>query len=130
MSEPALIAATAATTTGVISIPVLGALGIDPPAMISGLLGVVVVQTILADTGLTWRSIVLRTLGSIIFASLATSVVAPMAIAGIEKLGYLVPVVSVRALVAAALGGFAQPVLVRIRTRFISGKQAKVANDA
>lgn len=129
MSEPALTAAAASTATGAFTIPVLAVLGIDPPAMISGLLGVIVVQTILADTGLTWRSMVARTLGSILFASLATAVVAPMAIAGLEKLGYVVPMISVRAAVAAALGGFAQPVLVRIRMR-VKGLQSKEIPDA
>lgn len=123
-------AAAAAAATGVISIPFLSAMGIDPSAMVAGLVGCTIVQTVLPSEGRSVRAVVAVTLGSMLFSSLATPLVAPWAVLKIHAVvSEAVHHDPIRAATAAFLGGFAQPLLGlvpklidRFGGRFAAGK--------
>lgn len=112
MSDAGVTAATAAAT-GVISLPFLAAMGIDPSAMIAGLIGCTVVQTVLSGTSRPVRDIALITVGGVLFASLMTPIAAPWAVAKVHAIiSESISRDAIRAATAAFLGGFAQPLLV------------------
>ncbi len=100
--------------------------GVDLTSMIAALIGCIVVQTLLPRKEVfEARQIVLLTLGSVLFASLAN----PLAFAWVlHNHAELIPLgqeMQVRAATAAALGGFAQPILTGIRAladRFLASR--------
>lgn len=135
MSDAGVVAATA-TATGVLVIPSLVAIGIDPAAMVAGLFGCTMVQTLLpAEKERSIRAIALLTLGGMLFASLFTPIAAPWVVQKVHAaVSEAVHVDPIRAAVAASLGGFAQPLVVlasKLIGRF-SGKMApgKEGGDA
>jgi hypothetical protein len=98
---------------GALGVPLLTAIGLDPAALVTGLIGCVIVQTLLpAAQPEGIKRIIALTLGSILFASLLTPVIAPGIIA--KVIGYVpgAPPLALRALTSAVLGGFAQPLLI------------------
>lgn len=112
MADPSVTAATS-IATGVISIPVLAAMGIDPSAMGAGLLGCTIVQSFIPVDGRTMKTIAFMTLGSVLFASMLAPVLTPWVAV---KLGEWFPNVpfpndGVRAATAGCLGAFAQPLV-------------------
>lgn len=119
MAEPGASAAAAAATaaaTGVVSIPILASMGIDPPAMVAGLLGATLVQSLLPTEGHTWRSVALITLGSVLLASVGTAVLEPWATRKAMEVLEVQPAKEpMRAATAAFLGAFAQPLVLLAR---------------
>lgn len=129
MSDPTTAGAVAATASAVgvaaaSAFPELAQIGIDPPAMIAGALGVIVTQTFFPEQGQTWGRIALITVASMLFASFATAIAAPIALDILSKYPRIDPVYA-RAGVAAMLGGFAHPLLLRIRRRAVEPSVAK-----
>jgi len=118
MSDAGVTAAIA-TTTGVLSIPILASAGIDPAAMGAGLLGCTIMQSFVQKDGQAinaafWAKIAVLTFGSMLFASLVAPVAAPWVHV---RLGEVFPKVpfpheGVRAMTAGALGAFAQPIVM------------------
>lgn len=124
--------AAVAGTTGALTFPVLAAFGVDPLAMVPALIGCVIAQTLIPSGDRSLRAIALITLGSVLLASLLTPIVAPYVM---HRWGELAPgssPVAVRALVAAGIGGFAQPIVIgglALLRRFFATK-LKEAPDA
>lgn len=117
-------AAACAAATGGITMACLARFGINPPDMICGLLGVIAVQTLIPPKGArNFKAIMLAAAGGIVLASLGSSVAAPYVIeisgAWVSK----VPPESLRALLAAGIGGFAQRIVEYIRDRLIARRQ-------
>jgi hypothetical protein len=120
MSEPVITpsaAAAVAATTGVVTYPFFAQIGLDPAAMGAGLLGCTIAQSFIESKGRTIWSVVLFTLGSVLFASLAAPVVTPWVQV---KLGEWFPKVAfpsegVRTATAAGLGFFAQPIVLFVK---------------
>ena len=110
---------TTSTAVGVAAFPFLAAIGVDPASIGAGLAGCIVVQTLLPPEQATssLKSIAAMTIGSVLFASLATPFAAPIAISYVIE-HYpkaTISIEAVRAAAAAALGGFAQPILFLFR---------------
>lgn len=134
MGEPtstatvSLAVAAASAAAGAASAPLveqlefLPQIGVHWPSMVAGLLGVIIVQTLLPEPNLTRGRLALLTVGSMLFASIATWIFGPIALAVLERWPAIDPVPA-RAAVSALLGGFAHPVLMRIR-RKVSGEPA------
>jgi hypothetical protein len=117
---------TTSAAVGVAAFPLLAAIGIDPAAIAAGLAGCVVVQTLLPSEQHGIVKVALLTLGSVLFASLTTPFVAPVAV-GYVLDHYPKATISsdaVKAAVAATLGGFAQPILFLVRAAI----QARIAS--
>lgn len=128
MAADAGVTAATAAATGVISIPVLAAMGIDPSAMVAGLIGCTIGQTLIPSLeARSWQSIALLTLGSVLFASLMTPLLAPWVF---SKASQFVTVHQdhARAVTAGALGLFAQPAVMLIRA--IVASRLKMASKA
>lgn len=123
MADP--IAPAAACAGGIPCILVLKALGIDPIYMTAGLVGVVIVQTLLPRTESKFLAIAGVATGSMLLASLAAPFVAHalVAIAGFEWLKNIPPE-HVTAAAAAIVGGFAQPLLLWIKSLLPKPKEA------
>ncbi len=104
---------TASAAVGATTIPVLAAFGIDPASIVAGLTGCIVVQTLLPAQQYAFVRLALMTLGSVLFASLATPFAAPILVDWFidhYPKASLAPD-AVKAACAACLGGFAQPIL-------------------
>lgn len=125
---------TTSAAVGAATIPLLAAVGIDPASIVAGLAGCIVVQTLLPVQQHPFLRLALMTLGSVLFASLATPFAAPIIVgwvldhypkASIEP-------DAVKAAVAAGMGGFAQPILffARAMLRARTLKQVKGVPDA
>ena len=129
MSDAGMTAATA-TATGVIVIPSLAAMGIDPSAMVAGLVGCTLVQTLLPADGRSVKAIALLTVGGMLCASLMTPIVAPWVILKVHAVvSEAVHSDQIRATTAAFFGGFAQPLVMlvpklieRLSGRLMAGK--------
>lgn len=125
MTEPtSTIACTAGSAcVGSLAFPFLAAVGLDLSGLIAGLIGCVIVQTVLpsaSSTASAWSmrgalSIALVTLGSMLFASVASPLVAPSVVHAASTALPGATEASVRAATAVALGGFAQPILLALR---------------
>ena len=103
-----------ATGAGIAVMPLMARMVIDPVLMVAGLVGCIVVQTILKSDK-TLKGIAVVTVGSVFFASLSTPIYLPWVMAkfglpaGVEK-------DAAQAATAAVLGGFAQPIVSAIHT--------------
>lgn len=110
----AVVATGVAAGAGIAIMPLLAKMGIDPVLMVAGLVGCIVVQTILSSDK-SLKAIAIVTIGSVFFASLATPIYLPWLIAkfglpaGVEK-------DAAQAGTAAVLGGFAQPIVSALHT--------------
>jgi len=124
MTDPAIGAACAATSA--LCVPLLLQVGIDLPSGIGGAVGVVIVQTLIErDGAMTWRTylkLVAVTVGSVLFAAMANPLVAPGAIKSLALAGADVGDHHVRGATAALLGGFAQPILLHLKRRWLPRK--------
>lgn len=125
---------TTSAAVGAAAIPLLAAVGIDPASIIAGLTGCIVVQTLLPAQQHSFSRLALMTLGSVLFASLATPFAAPI-IVGWMLDHYPKASISpdaVKAAAAAGLGGFAQPILFFVRSmlRARTTRQIKGVPDA
>lgn len=110
MADP--IAPAAATAGAVLSMPFLVAIGIEPASMVSGLVGVVIVQTLLPRTQSGFFAIAGVATGSMFLASYAAPFIAPVLMSiGWEWMRSISPE-HIKAASAAAVGGFAQPLLL------------------
>ena len=107
----------AAAATGIVAVPFLAAMGIDPQSMVAGLIGVVVVQSLMPADGRTLRGTIIITLGSVLFASLAGPLLTPWVLHQMKDT--LLPHEGVRAACAAAAGAFAQPVVVLLKNNIV-----------
>lgn len=97
----------------------LAGFGVDVASLIAGLIGCIVVQTLFPkEDQIQAAKIALVTLGSILFASLST----PLAFAWLQHAAsFLIPPGQehqARAATAAALGGFARPILLVFQALF------------
>lgn len=122
MSEPTTTAGICATA-GALCIPLLAQVGLHPVSMISGLIGVIIVQIFLGDPDIGWKRLVRITVASVLFASVSTAIAAPIAL----KLFESYPAINAeaaRAGTAVFLGGFAQPAILWLRQRFFGGAPA------
>lgn len=118
MSEPTSIAASAAsaTATGAIVAPFLAAMGIDVQALLFGLLGAVIVQCLLPDATRSLKQIAALTVGGMLLAGVTT----PLAMSYLASYFSHVPVQVAHNVTAAAIGGFAQPLVLAVRNRFVA----------
>lgn len=120
-------AAACTAATGGFTMACLAPWGINPPDMIAGLLGVIVVQTLLRPR--ETRDL-LTVLGAAAGGVMLASICAPLGAPYVIEVGGAwltkVPPESLRAALAAAIGGFAQRIVVWVRDRFFS--QATKAN--
>ncbi len=116
MAEAVSTTVGAAAVSGVISFPVLAAFGIDPVYMASGLMGCIVVQTLVPSDKTGFRAVVLLTIGSVLFACLVTPLVAPWALSKVSEWALRVPNEAVKSLTAATLAAFAQPIVLWVRS--------------
>jgi hypothetical protein len=116
MTTPAAMACSAAS--GGLTMACLAPFGINPPDMFCGLLGVIVVQTLLRPKGhRTFWSVLGAAVGGVVLASLGGSLAAPyvLEVGGIWL--SKVPPENLRAALAAVIGGFAQRIIETIRDR-------------
>ena len=107
--------AVSATATGAVVVPFLAAMGIDVQALLFGLLGAVIVQCLLPDATRSLKQIAMLTIGGMLLAGVAT----PLAMASVTDYFSHVPVQTVHNVTAAAIGGFAQPLVMAVRTRLV-----------
>lgn len=94
--------------------PLLAGFGIDLTTIGAAFVGVVVVQTLMPATRADWRVLAGLSIGSMLFSSLGT----PLAELWAEKnVAYFSELRDwhAHALVAATLGGFAQPLLLGVK---------------
>lgn len=121
MSEPtttALAAGTCAASSGGFTVACLSAMGINPPDMIAGLLGCVAVMSLIkAAEPRTFRSIAMLTVGGVLLASFLAPLAAPWVVETGASWAPKVPAASLRAAVAAVIGGFAQSIVTGISAR-------------
>jgi len=122
------MAATAASAT--LAAPVLAGFGIDLTTIVSAGLGVVVVQTLLPSNKLDLKILAGISIGSMLFSSLATPWLELWAR---ENVAYIKDLREwhAHALVAAFAGGFAQPILLLIKSilsKFGSGQANSESN--
>jgi hypothetical protein len=117
-ATPSLVAASAAAASGALSIPVLAtAMGLDAASMGSGLLGVVIAQTLLPRTTQSILSVSGLAVGSMLLASISSPFVAPALINNLPNWQWLqlVEPGHVKAAAATFVGGFAQPLMLWLR---------------
>ena len=117
MTEPTSMAtgAVSATATGAVVVPFLAALGIDVQALLFVLLGAVIVQCLLPDATRSLKQIATLTIGGMLLAGVAT----PLAMAYVTDYFSHVPAQTVHNVTAAAIGGFAQPLVMAVRSRLV-----------
>jgi hypothetical protein len=96
----------------------LSDVGLDPARMVAGLVGVIIVQTLLPRSAVGWKAIAGLAGGSMLFASFA----APFAYSWLLKKSptdvdwlYNVDPKHLKAVIAGCLGGAAQPLLLLIK---------------
>lgn len=120
MAEPSTITAAACAATVAICAPFLVALGLDPTDTVFAAMGCVCAQTLLPNDG---PRDVLNTVkwavGSVILATLLTPWIGPMVAKGDT---------TVRHILAAGVGAFAQPVAIMIRSRVLSYLKKRAGN--
>lgn len=121
-------------TTGSITMACLAPFGINPPDMICGLLGVIAVQSLITPKEpRNFRTVLAAAIGGVVLASLGSSIVAPYVLeVGGAWLSKVKPE-SLRAVVAAVIGGFAQRIVEMIRDRIDVRRRAaskRRSNDA
>ncbi len=106
-------------------VELLPQLGLHWPSAVAGLLGVIIVQTLMPTPDLTAKRLFWIAVGSSLFASVGTSIAAPIALKALSVVPGIDPVPA-RAAVSAFVGGFARYVL-----QWIKGKVAqKAANES
>jgi len=118
MTEPTSVAtgAVSATATGAVAAPFLAAMGVDVHALLFGLLGAVVVQCLLPDASRTLRQVAMLTVGGMLLAGITT----PLAMSYAADYLARMPVQATHNVVAAAIGGFAQPIVLTVRNRLVA----------
>lgn len=125
---------TTSTAIGATAVPLLAAVGIDPFSIVAGLAGCIVVQTLLPAQQHPFTRLALMTLGSVLFASLATPFAAPIIVGWVldHYPKASISADAVKAAVAAGLGGFAQPILflAKAMLRARTMRQIKGVPDA
>lgn len=96
----------------------LSSIGIDPASMGAALGGVVIAQTLLPPTVQGLRGIIGLGIGSMLLASFMAPIVSPFIIGRLPEWQWLVqvPHEHLKALSAAFIGAFAQPILVWVRS--------------
>lgn len=110
------LTAVASGTTGTVAITWLAVVGLDVPSLAAALLGCVIVQTLLPAEDLRIKAIALMTLGSMLFASMATPFVAPY-LAAVAPAG--ISHDHIKATSAALLAAFPKPALIFLRGRVL-----------
>lgn len=134
MPEPSSITASgtlaSATATGVITIPILVPMGIDPSSIIPSLIGCTIVQLWLTSDPRTVRSVAGWTLGSVLFGSLTTPVVAPWFVVELAKWAHGVHPDAARAVASAILGGLAKPLVQLGQALFVKWADKLRGGDA
>lgn len=118
----ASVAVSVGATTGAVSMPVLAAFGINVEYMACGLVGCIIVQSLLPSEHKVGKkpsvwAISFMTIGSVLFASLVGPVFGPWAVESMAS--KTVPDWAIRALSGAFLGGFAQPLILGVRTHVV-----------
>lgn len=98
--------------------------GIDPPSMVCGFLGVVIVQILLPSEKKSALGIAAFTFASVLFASLTAPLLTPVLLKVLKEYPTIQPEAA-RSVVAAVLGGFAQPALV-FGKRLLNRRAAKI----
>lgn len=136
MSEPTTVAAaaTCSMSTGGFTVACLSAMGINPPDMIAGLLGCVAVMSLMRHSEpRSFRQIAALTIGGVLLASFLAPLAAPWVVDTFASWAPKVPHMSVRAAVAAIIGGFAQSIVAGISYRLsllVATGRIKDARDA
>ena len=106
--------AIASAATGTLSLPFLAWLGLDAHALMFGLLGCIIVQCLLPDVERKLAQIAMLTTGGTLLAAVLAPVATPHIV---DYFGHAVSPQAVHNLTAAAIGGFAQPIVVAARAR-------------
>lgn len=114
------VAGAASAVGGVALFPLLAAIGIDPASMVAGLIGVVIVQTLMQRTAPQGLLAIFGfAAGSMFLASFAAPLIAPLVVAALPtSWERWTSIDQMKSIAAAMCGGFAQPILLRLRTRF------------
>ncbi len=120
MADVASTGAAVCVTTGIVAAPFCAAFGFDPmlplAGLVGGFIGVVIVQTLIPDKGRNdFRALLTLLLGSVLLAMMATLLASPWVIRKLELTD--VPPGVVRLAVGALIGGFAQPILVIVKSK-------------
>lgn len=127
MSEPTVPAiATCSIATGGFTATCLAAAGINPTDMIAGLVGCVIVQCLIKpqpNEARTFKGIAAMTLGGMLLASLAAPVAGPWFLSAYPAWAPNVPPPALRALLAGAIGGFAQAIVALARSKIVTPAQ-------
>ncbi len=117
---------TTSAAVGVVTFPLLASMGIDPPSMVAGLLGCVIVQSLMPaenekkSIGATaWL-----TLGSVLFASVVAPVFTPWVLSKLPDAG--IPKVPAQALCAVLAGALAQPIVIALKKGILPAAVKKV----
>lgn len=94
----------------------LSSVGLDPARMVAGLVGVIIVQTLLPRTATGWRAIAGLAFGSMLLASglapLAYVLLLQHGPDSLLELTRQTEVTHVKAMCATLIGGFAQPIML------------------
>lgn len=116
MADVATPAAVAAS--GIPIVLLANAMGLDPASMGAGLGGVVIAQTLLPSSVQGLRAVIGLGIGSMLLASYTAPIAAPFLIGRLPDWQWLaqVPHEHLKALSAAFIGAFAQPILVWVRS--------------
>ena len=119
---------TISAAAGAASFPLLAAFGIDPPSMVCGFMGVIIIQTLIPkQKSGDWLALVAITIGSVLFASLAAPLASPWLL---SKLPSDTPHLAAKCAVAGLCGAFAQPLLVLIRRAITKRAEAAMKEES
>jgi len=134
MAEPAAatITVAACAASGAILYPVLCDMGLHPVSLGAGLFGCVVVQLLMPPERVSLRMVAATTLGSMLFATLASPFALPL-IAKWQMIPGGVTPSQAHVAVASVLGAFAKPLVAVFAKQFnkwASRLAAKGARDA
>lgn len=120
-------ATTGAAAGAAVAAPVLAGLGIDLTTIGAALVGVAIVQTLMPPSKIDWRVLFGWSIGSMLFSSLGTPLAELWARDNIPYFKDLREWHS-HAIAAAVLGGFAQPLLLKVRS-FVSPRAPETKGE-
>lgn len=110
-----------------VAAPVLAGFGIDLTTVGAALVGVVVAQTLLPASKIDWRTLFGISIGSMLFSSLGTPLAELWARDNVHYFKDLREWHS-HAIAAAVLGGFAQPLLLKVLS-FVSPRAPETKGE-